>query len=281
MFLDEAAQEPTAPSIAHTPPEPRKLSSAERMLAQRMRESRYIHLVDALRESIYTKVWQPHDRIPSEHRLMEAFDMSRGTVRRAIKVLVDEGLLVQHQGSGTYVAEAGIAHPAGIRPLSFAESLREQGKRFTTKVIEQQICTPPADVARELGLPEDTKVGYLQRVRVVLGKPATCQESWLNLEACPGLMDADFTKESLFDAVERCAGKKITTSHMRYFARQAGLEHGRLLACEETAPMLVLEQNISLEDGRSIEWSTTWFKPGQSVVGIASQGDMPVRDSSV
>ena len=80
---------------------------------------------------------------------MERFDVARGTVRRALKALVDEGLLVQVRGSGTYVAEPGISHPAGVRPLSFADSLAEQGMDFETHVIDKWTAPASFEVAME------------------------------------------------------------------------------------------------------------------------------------
>ncbi len=235
------------------------------------RETLYTQLADVLRAKIYSKEWTPRTKIPSEHKLMEHFNVARGTVRKAIKSLVDEGLLVQMRGSGTYVAEPGISHPAGVRPLSFADSLAEQGKEFKTRVTEKWTTPASFEVAMELGISPGEEVMFMRRVRTVDGEPVMCQESWLNLGACPGLFDIDYSAESLFNAVQRCAGRKIKTSRMRYSARTAGSEYGTLLACSEVAALLLLEQNISLEDGTVVEWTNTWFRPGQSIVGTAVQ----------
>ena len=59
------------------------------------------------------------ERIPSEHSLMDLFDLSRGTVRKAIKTLVDEGLCSKSMVANL-VSEPHIAHPGGDRPFSFA-----------------------------------------------------------------------------------------------------------------------------------------------------------------
>ncbi|QWT18225.1 GntR family transcriptional regulator [Collinsella sp. zg1085] len=233
----------------------------------------YTQLAGVIREKIYTKEWLPRTKIPSEHMLMEQFQVARGTVRKALKLLVEEGILVQMRGSGTYIAEPGITHAAGVRPLSFAESLHEQGKDFVTHVIEKYIAPASPEVARELGIDEGADAMFMRRVRTVDDDPIMCQESWLNFGACPGLFDIDYTKESLFNAVQQCSGKKIKTSRMRYSARVAGREHGELLKCSETAALLLLEQNISLVNGTVIEWCNTWFKPGQSVVGTATQAE--------
>lgn len=232
---------------------------------------KHVQLADLLREKIYSKQWAVSSRIPSEHDLMSLFGVSRGTVRRAIKSLVDEGLLVQRHGRGTFVAKPEITHPAGMRPLSFAESLKQQGKDYVTHVIERRVTKAPADVARELGLETTDNVLLLRRLRTVDGEPVLCQESWSNLRACPGLDEVDYATTSMFDAVEMCSGKKIRYSDMRYRARVAGKEHGRMLGCEESAAVLVLEQNIHLENGVAIEWSSTWLTPGQAIVSKAYQ----------
>lgn len=231
----------------------------------------YAQLADRVRTKIDLKEWPVGSRIPSENEIVDIFQVSRGTVRKAIKQLVAEGLLIQKRGSGTYVADADITHPAGTRPLSFAASLVQQGKQFKTRVVEMRVIPAPLDVANELGLAEGEKTMLLRRVRTVEGSPVLCQESWSNLVVCPGLEDLDFTKISMFDAVELCSGGKIRRSDMRYTARVAGHDHAELLGCDDSAAVLVLEQNIRLEDGRSIEWSTTWLTPGQAIVSTAYQ----------
>ena len=231
----------------------------------------HIQLADLLREKIYSREWGPRRQIPSEHELMGRFELARGTVRRAIRSLVEEGLLKQEHGRGTFVAEAGISHPAGVRPLSFADSLHDQGKEFVTHVIDNQVMPAPENVARELECAPGTDVLFLRRVRTVDDEPVICQEGWFSLEECPGLDKVDFTRESAFNAAQRCAGRRIVYSRIRYTARVAGQEHGAYLGCDESAPVLMLEQTIRLVDDRPIEWNHTWLKAGQSIVGDAVQ----------
>lgn len=233
----------------------------------------HVQLADIIREKVYSREWGIGSKIPSEHELMNQFGVARGTVRRAVGSLVDEGILVRHQGKGTFVAEPGLSHAAGKRPISFAESLRELGKPFETVVLEKSVVPAPVDVASELDVPEQSDVLFLRRVRRVEGSPIMCQESWLSMQECPGIEREDYTKESLFDIVERCSGRKIKYSKMRYMARVAGMDHAELLACDEEAAVLLLEQTVSLADHRPIEWSTSWFKPGQSIVSTAEQPD--------
>lgn len=228
-------------------------------------------LARVLRERIRSHAWEAGMRIPSEHELSQRFGLARGTVRRALSILVDEGMLLQERGKGTFVSEPGIWHTSGRRLLSFAASLREQGRDFVTHVLDERVMPASDDVARELDVAAGSPALFLRRVRDVAGESVVCQESWLNMDACPGIEDADFLNESAFDAVERCSGRHIADSRMRYTARAAGKEHAAYLRCDANAPMLVLEQLISLEDGTPIEWSLTWLRDNLSILGNSVQ----------
>ncbi|WP_303132218.1 UTRA domain-containing protein [uncultured Olsenella sp.] len=233
----------------------------------------HAQLASALRQAIATREWRQGDAIPSESELMARYGLSRGTVRRAIRTLVEEGLLVSRKGSGTFVTEGGLARPSVLRPLSFATLLHERGVAYVTEVLAKEVVEAPRSVASELGIAPSSPALFMRRLRSSGGSPLLCQESWSNLCACPGLDEADFARESLFDAVERCSGRRILRSSVRYLSCPVDEEHAAYLGCDDGDPILVLEQNIQLEDGTPIEWSLTWLGPGQSVAGISFQDD--------
>ena len=224
-----------------------------------------------IRSKIFAKEWCTGERIPSEHSLMEEFGVSRGTVRKAIKTLVDEGLLQQQHGRGTFVSEPHVVHPGGDRPLSFAESLREQGIDFETEVLVKERISASQDVADHLQIGVGDPVLKLRRVRRAAGKPVMVLDSWTPLETCPGIENMPLEEMSLFDAVEAVTGGHIDVSHMVYSARSAGKDLAHVMGVAEGSPILNLEQLIFLEDGRPIEWGDTMLAAGQTIIGMAHQ----------
>jgi DNA-binding GntR family transcriptional regulator len=66
----------------------------------------YTQLADILREMITSGELQPRSLLPSESFLQQEQGVARGTVRTAIGILRDEGLVVTISGRGTYVREA-------------------------------------------------------------------------------------------------------------------------------------------------------------------------------
>ena len=209
---------------------------------------------NSIRSKIHAKELGPHDRIPSEHQLMEEFSVSRGTVRKAIKTLVDEGLVVQEHGRGTFVSEPSVTRPAMGRPFSFATSLAERGIDYETRVLAKEVIGASADVASHLRIAQDDLVLRMRRLRVSDGKPIMVVDSWTPLSACPGIDGVAFDSESLFDAIERTSGRRIAYSSMAYSARAAGAQVAREMHVAEGSPILNLEQIMLLDDGTPVEW---------------------------
>jgi len=72
----------------------------------------YIQLADILREMITSGELQPRSPLPSESYLQQEQGVSRGTVRMAIGILREDGLVITISGRGTFVAEAPKGDPA-------------------------------------------------------------------------------------------------------------------------------------------------------------------------
>ncbi|MEG6574662.1 GntR family transcriptional regulator [Caldibacillus debilis] len=231
----------------------------------------YLQIANWMREKIYSNEWEVDEKIPSENELMKLLDVSRGTLKKAISVLIEEGLLVQIQGKGTFVASKTISHPLGQGLLSFAESLRQQGLQFETKVIEKRVETASNSVREKLNLPEGAKILYLKRVRYVGKEPIMIMENRINIEICKGIEKVDFEKETLFSQIEKTSNRHIKFARSRYAARVLGKERAKLLDSHEDAPGLHLEQTVYLEGDIPVEWGNVWLKSNKYIVGTILQ----------
>ena len=226
----------------------------------------YVQVSDFVREKIYSKDWGVDEPIPSEHELMGMLHLSRGTVQKGIRQLVDEGLLVQQRGRGTFVVQPVMARPSSNRLLSFGESMSAQGVEFETRVVERRVERAGAICAENLQIEPGDDYLYLCRVRYVRHRAVMLIESHLNLSACPGLEEVDFSSESLFAAVERMSGREIGRSEMVYTARVAGKKRGGYLECDEHAPVLELDQLVRLADSTPFEWGSVWLPANRRVI---------------
>lgn len=234
-------------------------------------QSLHVQAANYIREKIYQHEWLPDSQIPTEHELVEELGMSRGTVRRAIRTLVSEGLLVQMRGRGTFVSNVKISHPSGNTLISFAESLRSQGIDFVTKVLRQEVIPADEFMSSKLFISVGSPVLKLDRVRYVDGEPTIYFKSNINLSILPGLDAVDFEQESLFAYVESHYRRRIGHSNAQYAACAAGVECGEALNVTPESPVLHLRQQIFLVDGAPIEWSDVWLKANKYIVSMVMQ----------
>lgn len=130
----------------------------------------YLQVADYLRNNIYSEEWGKGEQIPSENQIMKSLEVSRGTVKKAVNMLVEEGLLYQIQGKGTYVTEDNISYSLGKGLLSFAESLEGQKLAYETKVITSEFRKATKEIASRLKIAVGEEYLYMKRIRFVEGE---------------------------------------------------------------------------------------------------------------
>lgn len=124
------------------------------------------------------------------------------TLRQALAVLERDGLVTQQPGRGTFVTGARPAYQLdSLR--GFAEDLLDQGHTVGTEVLGQSLRRVPKDVAARLDLPTDVRALRVERIRLLSGRPAVHQVSWVFEPAAGELVDADLSGESLYAVVAK------------------------------------------------------------------------------
>ena len=153
---------------------------------------------------------------PSELELVDAYGVSRNTVREALRRLRAEGAVVAARGRRPLPAgEAGIEQPLGAL-YSLFRSVEEAGieQRSDVLVLERR---HDQRVARRLGLDATTAFFYLERVRFAGGEPLATDRLWFPAELAAPLFDADFTRTSFYDELAERTGLRLTggEEHLR------------------------------------------------------------------
>jgi DNA-binding GntR family transcriptional regulator len=233
----------------------------------------YQQVAEWIRDKIYTGEWQTGDKIPSEKQIMDLLEVSRGTIKKAITGLVNEGLLSSVQGKGTFVKSESdnISYSLGSGLLSFAESLENQHLKYETQVIESRVESANKLTADKLKIAIGSPIFYLKRLRSVENEKVMLIENRINMNLCPGIIDIDFNGNNLFPTIERLSKKEIGYSESRYAARIIGNERGHYLEVHEDAPVLHLEQLVHFEDGSPIEFGNVWLKSNKYYLGTILQ----------
>lgn len=98
------------------------------------RTSKYSQIVEKLQAEIQNGTYGLGDMLPAEHRLMQAYGVSRHTVRQALQHLKQSGIIEAQQGKGSIVISANAA-PAFVDKIQSIEALIEKGGSLTRRII--------------------------------------------------------------------------------------------------------------------------------------------------
>ena len=159
------------------------------MLDQKASTPLYEQLKNAIRKEIDEKKYSSGDRMPSEAELEKLYNVSRITVRRAIKELCDEEVLVRRQGKGTFVIgeENRARLDCGVE--GFHESIRKNGRSVSSEIVDKQIIKVTASYARDLEIDLDDEVVYLKRVMYADNKPIMIDNNYIPVKRFPGIYE--------------------------------------------------------------------------------------------
>ena len=146
----------------------------------------YRQIADALREKISAGELKPGDALPTESSLQEAFNVSRVTVRQALKLLTEEQIVESIQGSGTYVKEERVNYDI-YQLTGFYEKLADRNVDTHSEVSIFEVLKADAKLAEKLNLSHDDKVWHVKRVRFIKQKPVNLEETWMPLALFPDL----------------------------------------------------------------------------------------------
>jgi len=220
----------------------------------------YKQLGDWLRAQVLSGRWRQNHKLSSETELADLFGVSRGTVRKAVEELIDEGLLTRIHGKGTFVSDKMLEQPLAQELISFSEDLLLQGIPFTTQVLESGFTAAEGDVAESLSIGYGAPVFFLNRVRIVWESPLVLLQNFVNPALCPGIEKVDFQANRLFEIIEGKFGLRIGWGHRSFEAQIASGDVGRLLNVEEGHPVMYMDQVAYLIDSSPIEVSRIWIR---------------------
>ena len=148
-------------------------------------QSRYAALAAALRHRIVAGEWSSGTPLPAEISLAAEHGVALGTLRRALELLAEQGLIERRHGKGTFV-RGGIAGPTMLRFFRFGSG---DGEVPQSRVFARQSVVASAEVARRLGTARGDPVLRLNRLRSLGGQPCLLEEIWLPLPMFAPLLD--------------------------------------------------------------------------------------------
>jgi GntR family transcriptional regulator len=212
----------------------------------------YVQIAEGLLDRIESGELKSGDRLPSERELSEKLGVNRMTLRRALRVIEDQGLLVRRRGSGTYVAEPKIEWHAG-RLIPFTRGAQRRGYTPGAKVVLFEQRPVEAAVAKELGLSVSAPVYYVHRLRFVSQEPVLLERFTVPAERFSGFEHYDLAQRSLYEVMESEYGVSVSCARQSLEPVVASEYEAELLGVRPGAP-LMLERRLAVDQaGQPVE----------------------------
>ncbi|MGW0047782.1 GntR family transcriptional regulator [Nocardia cyriacigeorgica] len=216
---------------------------------RRLRADHARRVADILRQQIHTGAFA--DTLPGEQDLAAEHQASRNTVREALALLQDEGLIARTPRVGTTVAARKVDHGLDTL-LGLQETLEGRGVVRNEVRTATRISAPPA-VARRLALEPGTRVVYIERLRFLADLPLSLDLTYLAPEVGPAVLEHDLERTDIFVLLEQISGQSLGSADLAVEAVCADPHTAATLDTPPGSALLMLERLTRLDDGTPVD----------------------------
>jgi GntR family transcriptional regulator len=213
------------------------------------RADRARRVADVLRQQIHAGAYP--DALPAEHALAAEFSVSRNTVREALAVLKNEGLIERGPRVGTHVAQRKYSHGLDAL-LGLKETFKHLGE-VRNEVRAAMPVTAPPSVARRLGLEPGEQAVFVERLRYLGDLPLSLDLTYLAPDIGEQVLRHPLETNDVFALIEQVSGQRLGSASLALEAIPADAHSAATLQVPDGAALLMLERLTSLDDGRPVD----------------------------
>ncbi|HEY3277297.1 MAG TPA: GntR family transcriptional regulator [Syntrophorhabdaceae bacterium] len=240
----------------------------------------YIQLVQILSEQIGSGDFRPGQRLPSESQLCERYDVSPMTVRRAINILVDQGLVTTAQGKGTFVK------PMELSTVTFGlDELRDffrKNEQTKVKLLEVRIVKADANVAAKLNLSPGERTILIRRLIIKDDEPVFSHQEYIIYDPTRPVVEAEMEVTALHGLLTGSGETSLKRGELSIEATVLDDAQARLLKAPVMLPSFRLEHTFYDFEDRPVSWGVFICRGDRlrfvTVVGIPRAADFQGKE---
>ena len=223
----------------------------------------YIQIGEMILKDIKGGKYISGNKLPSEQELSEIYDASRGTIRKALNNLMQDGHIETIHGKGSYVTGKKISSPIAQQLVSIEETLLEQNLKYVTKVLKKQVVNADESLRSylQIGKNENQQLLYLERVRLIDNEPYILLHNWISLERVPGIQFYDYEQIGLFEAMEQTDANNISYGVRTFKAVIPSEKIADKIKVENEALLKIVQTTFNSND-IPLEHSDIYIKDG-------------------
>ncbi|MGT2932676.1 GntR family transcriptional regulator [Streptococcus catagoni] len=211
----------------------------------------YIKIHDIIKKDIEQGIWPIGNRLPSERDLADQFHVSRMTLRQAVTMLVEEGILERRIGSGTYVASHRVRDKMR-GTTSFTEIVHSQGKTPSSKLLSYQKQLASDTEIKELNLNPTDYVIRMERIRYADKLPLVYEVASIPEKYIKEMKRKEITEHFFKTLVSH--GFEIGKSRQTIYAKTASERVASYLGVSRGHAILALTQISYFTNGNPFEY---------------------------
>ena len=198
----------------------------------------YMKVYNRLKNQILSGSYPSGSFLPTESELEQIYQVSRTTIRKAVKMLSDEGFLSVRQGCGTMVMDTRTTQNYN-QVTSVTESLKKRGYEVTTASMMIDVIPATREIAMDLQIPEETAVARIQRLQL---------ENYVEYAKVPDIEKHQGHFVALYQFLEETYGLTIDSTRDRISARSADFMEAQVLGIEPKDALLVIHRITYCQD---------------------------------
>ncbi|MGD1921714.1 MAG: phosphonate metabolism transcriptional regulator PhnF [Pleurocapsa sp.] len=218
----------------------------------------YIKIAEELKGNIQQAIYQAGEKLPTEIQLAERFNVNRHTIRNAIALLKEEGLIRVDRGRGMFVAKTPIKYPIGER-VRYNESLEAQGIKASYEKLKAIEIPAEGAIADALKIDMGAPVILIERIGLANDRPISIGSSYFPSALFPDLIKLWDKYNSISKLLKEIYDRDHIRRSTTVCARIVREADARLLQIPANQPIL-LAQSINCDrDGTIVEYGVTRF----------------------
>jgi GntR family transcriptional regulator len=234
-----------------------------------VRTIRYHQIAEELKGRVMSGAYAAGRLLPSESDMSAEFSVSRVTIRKALEVLRDIGLVDARQGFGWFVAGETVRQPLA-RLATIEDQMRASGMTPQRQVLEFAFEKAPTDVAKALGTSQVLRV---RRINLADGEPFAIVTVWCAAELGQHLSRADVERSPFYELLDiPFAGATQTIG-----ADAATQDEATLLKVPVGSPVLRCQRTTQSVDGKTVLVSRHVFPAHRTEFVV----DLPFVEQSI
>ena len=223
-----------------------------------MSEAIYVTVQADLKQKIYQGEF-PNLKLPDERSLAEQYGVSRSSIKRALNVLVQQGVIFKKRGSGTFVNPLYLKNNAIFQHegsnLGVTDSFRVDGQAPSIELLDFQVVAATPEQQQALFLNDGDFVYEIKRLRRLAGEPFMIERGYVPIAVVPGL-NREIVSGSVYEYIEKTKHRTVTKSFMTIMAEPSTPEDQELLELKANEPVGIMEGIFFMDDGTPLEFST-------------------------